>query len=42
VIGGLGSFMIAIKEREQFKEATRNKLVQEISSVPTKPQIVPV
>src|SRR6266853_3631661 len=42
VIGGPGSFVIAIKEREQFKEATRNKLVQEIAAVPTKPQIVPV
>ena len=42
VIGGSGSFVIAIKEREQFKEATRNKLVQEIAAVPTKPQIVPV
>ena len=27
VIGGPGSFVIAIKERDQFKEATRNKLV---------------
>jgi len=42
VIGGPGSFVIAIKEREQFKEATRTKLVQEIASVPTKPRIVPV
>jgi Protein of unknown function (DUF1194) len=42
VIGGTGSFVITIKEREQFKEATRNKLVQEIAAVPTKPQIVPV
>jgi hypothetical protein len=42
VIGGPGSFVIAIKEREQFKEATRNKLVQEIASGPTKPPIVPV
>jgi hypothetical protein len=42
VIGGPGSFVIAIKEREQFKQATRNKLVQEIAAVPTKPQIVPV
>ncbi len=41
VIGGPGSFLITIKEREQFKEATRNKLVQEIAGVPTKPQIVP-
>jgi hypothetical protein len=30
VIGGPGSFVIAIKEREQFKEATWTKLVQEI------------
>jgi hypothetical protein len=41
VIGGPGSFLIAIKDREQFKEATRNKLVQEIAAAPTKPQIVP-
>jgi len=37
VIGGPGSFVIAIKEREQFKE-----VVQEIAAVPTRPQIVPV
>ena len=42
MIGGPGSFVIAIKEREQFKEATRNKLVREIAALPTKPQIVPV
>jgi len=41
VIGGPGSFVIAIKEREQFKEATRSKLVQEIAGVPTKPRVVP-
>jgi hypothetical protein len=42
VIGGPGSFVIATKEREQFKEATRNKLVREIAALPTKPQFVPV
>src|SRR5712691_6199946 len=42
VTGGPGSFVVAIKEREQFKEATRTKLVQEIAGVPTKPRIVPV
>ena len=42
VTGGPGSFVVAIKEREQFKEATRTKLVQEITGVPTKPRIVPV
>jgi hypothetical protein len=42
VIGGPGSFVIAIKEREQFKEATRTKLVQEIAGLPTKQRMVPV
>ncbi len=42
VIGGPGSFVIAIKEREQFKDATRTKLVQEIAGLPTKPHMVPV
>jgi hypothetical protein len=42
VIGGPGSFVIAIKEREQFKEATRTKLVQEIASLPTKPRMLAV
>ena len=41
VSGGPGSFVVAIKEREQFKDATRTKLVQEIAGVPTKPRIVP-
>ncbi|MEA2905895.1 MAG: hypothetical protein QOG83_459 [Alphaproteobacteria bacterium] len=31
VIGGPGSFVIPIKERDQFKEATRHKLVLEIA-----------
>ena len=41
VIGGPGSFVIPIRERDQFKEATRTKLVQEIAGVPTKPRVVP-
>jgi hypothetical protein len=32
VIGGPGAFVIPIREREQFKEATRTKLVLEIAS----------
>src|SRR5205085_11902123 len=32
VIGGPGAFVIPIKEREQFKDATRTKLVLEIAS----------
>jgi uncharacterized protein DUF1194 len=42
VIGGPGSFVVAIKEREQFKDATRTKLIQEIAGVPPKPRVVPV
>jgi hypothetical protein len=42
VIGGPGSFVIAIKEREQFKEATRTKLVQEIAGLPAKPRMLAV
>ncbi|HJZ42941.1 MAG TPA: DUF1194 domain-containing protein [Hyphomicrobiaceae bacterium] len=33
VIGGTGSFMIPIKERREFKTATRRKLLLEISSL---------
>jgi hypothetical protein len=40
VIGGPGSFVISIREREQFKEATRNKLVQEVAGA--EPRVVPV
>jgi hypothetical protein len=32
VIGGPGAFVIPIKEREQFKEATRTKLVLEVAA----------
>jgi hypothetical protein len=42
VIGGPGSFVISIKEREQFKEATRTKLVMEVAGVAPAPRIVPV
>ena len=34
VIGGPGSFMIPIRTREEFATATRQKLLQEISSLP--------
>src|SRR5271166_1501069 len=32
VIGGSGAFVVAIHEREQFKEATRTKLVLEVAA----------
>lgn len=41
VIGGPGSFVIAIKERDQFKEATRNKLIQEVAGRTPDPRVVP-
>jgi hypothetical protein len=42
VIGGPGSFVIPIHEREQFKEATRTKLVQEIAGRAPDRLVVPV
>lgn len=41
VIGGPGAFVIPIKERSKFKEATRTKLVQEIASRPPEPRVIP-
>ncbi len=42
VIGGPGSFVIGIREREQFKEATRTKLVLEVAGLMPAPRVVPV
>src|SRR4051794_17586034 len=42
VIGGPGSFVIPIKERDQFKEAIRTKLVLEIAGHQPERRIVPV
>jgi hypothetical protein len=41
VVGGPGSFVIGIKERSQFKDATRAKLVQEIAGRTPKPRAIP-
>ena len=41
VIGGPGAFVIPIKERDKFKEATRTKLVQEIAALPPDAKVVP-
>jgi hypothetical protein len=40
VIGGPGAFVIAIRKRDQFREATRTKLVQEIASRELGPSII--
>ena len=41
VIGGAGSFVIPIKEREKFKEAIRTKLVLEIAGREAPARVVP-
>ena len=41
VIGGPGAFVVPIHERKQFIEATRAKLVLEISGREPKPRVVP-
>ena len=42
VIGGPGAFMIPIKEREKFREATRAKLVLEVAGRTPEARVVPV
>ena len=42
VIGGPGTFVVPNREREQFKEATRTKLVLEIAGRTPQPRLVPV
>ena len=41
VIGGPGAFVIPIRERDQFKEAIRTKLVLEIAGRTPERRIVP-
>jgi hypothetical protein len=41
VIGGPGSFVVGIKERAQFKDATRTKLVLEIAGHTPEPKAKP-
>jgi len=40
VIGGPGAFVIAIRRQDQFREATRTKLVQEIASRQITPRTI--
>ena len=42
VIGGPGSFVVAIKDRDKFKEAIRSKLVLEVAGRTPEHRIVPV
>ena len=41
VIGGAGAFVVSIKTREQFIDATRTKLVLEIAGRQPEPRIIP-
>jgi hypothetical protein len=41
VVGGPGSFVIPIREREKFVEATRTKLVLEIAGREPAPRVMP-
>ena len=41
VVGGPGAFVIPIKERDQFKEAIRTKLVLEIAGRQPQRPVVP-
>jgi len=42
VIGGPGSFVVSIKDRDKFKEAIRTKLLLEVAGRTLEPRIVPV
>jgi hypothetical protein len=42
VIGGPGSFVVAIKDREKFKEAIRSKLLLEVAGRTPERRLVPV
>ena len=42
VIGGPGSFVVTIKEREKFKEAIRTKLLMEVAGRTPERRVVPV
>jgi hypothetical protein len=41
VIGGPGAFVVAIHDRDQFKDATRTKLVMEIAGRTPQPRVIP-
>jgi Protein of unknown function (DUF1194) len=42
VIGGPGAFVVAIKDREKFKEAIRTKLLLEVAARTPERPVVPV
>jgi hypothetical protein len=42
VIGGPGSFVVAIKDRDKFKEAIRTKLLLEVAGLTPERRVIPV
>jgi hypothetical protein len=42
VIGGPGSFVVAIKDRDKFKEAIRTKLLLEVAGLTPERPVIPV
>jgi hypothetical protein len=42
VVGGPGSFVVPIQEREKFKEAIRTKLVLEVAGRVPQARVIPV
>jgi len=41
VVGGPGAFVVPIRDREKFKEATRTKLVLEVAGIVPAPRVMP-
>jgi hypothetical protein len=41
VVGGPGAFMLTIKDRKEFKEAIRTKLVSEVAGSTFEKRIIP-
>jgi hypothetical protein len=39
VIGGEGAFLIPVRERQQFADAIRTKIIREIAALPANPLI---
>lgn len=42
VIGGPGAFVVPVRERDQFKDAIRTKLVLEIAGLTPEPRLIPI
>jgi len=42
VIGGQGAFLVPVREREQFAQAIRTKIIREISGLRSEPLVKPV